>query len=383
MNKLNNKKILFVIKTMEFGGGAEKALSTISDALNKDYEVSLLTFRKLENEYPFNVPRFNLEEEKMASGFFSKIFKAFDRAKKVSDFVKENNVDIVISFMKEANISVLLSKLFFRRKLKTLVVIQNDPKSEYPFVHKVLAKFFYPYADKIITISKEASSFFTLSPAKTVTIPNPISLEEIYSAVTDPLEKEDEKILSDGRILINIGRLVPQKNHLFLLEVFFDLSKLRSDIKLVIIGEGFLRKEIEERIKFLELDDKVFLLGRKRNVYRYLARSDIFVFSSKFEGQGIALLEAMAVGIPVVSNDCVSGPAETLGDTVTRVVSTDFHKDLFGIRVPFNNKDAFVKALDFLLSNQEEIEKYSALAKKRASDFDIANLLRKWREVID
>ncbi|PNX52061.1 MAG: hypothetical protein BV458_10700, partial [Thermoplasmata archaeon M9B2D] len=109
--------------------------------------------------------------------------------------------------------------------------------------------------------------------------------------------------------IVHLGRLVPVKRHDRLLEAFA-LSKI--DAKLILIGEGESREFIEEKVLSLGLNEKVVFAGMQRNPYAIMKDARLLVLSSDYEGLSMAILEALALGVPVVSTDCPSGPGEIL-----------------------------------------------------------------------
>lgn len=136
-------------------------------------------------------------------------------------------------------------------------------------------------------------------------IPNAIALEkykfnqEIRNEVRKKLNLENKFVIG------NIGRMVPQKNQLFLLKIFKEVHTLNNDAVLLIVGDGPLRKELENEIVKLKLEDNVILLGIRNDVPELLMAMDVFVLPSLFEGLGIAVLEAQATGVKCILSDKV------------------------------------------------------------------------------
>lgn len=120
-------------------------------------------------------------------------------------------------------------------------------------------------------------------------------------------------------VIGHIGRFDPQKNHVFLIEIFNEFFKLEPDAKLMLIGDGKGRKKIEEKVKSLGLEDKVVFTGVRSDVADLLQAIDVFVFPSLYEGLGIAAVEAQAAGIPCVLSDKV--PTECKMTTNTEFLS--------------------------------------------------------------
>ena len=125
----------------------------------------------------------------------------------------------------------------------------------------------------------------------------------------------DHPWFSDGGppVILGVGRLVPQKDFSTLIDAF-RLIRVSRPCRLVILGEGSLRSELEARIAGLGLEDCVSLPGWVENPFAFMARSALFVLSSVYEGFGLVLVEALACGCPAVATDCPAGPSEILED---------------------------------------------------------------------
>lgn len=136
-------------------------------------------------------------------------------------------------------------------------------------------------------------------------IPNSIDTS-LYSF--NPKERErvrEELNLSDSYVIGHVGRLTKPKNHTFLLKVFEEYAKKYNKAKLLLVGDGDLREEIERQIADLNLCDKVILVGNRKDTYRYYQAMDVFVFPSLWEGLGIVAIEAQTAGLSCVVSDTV------------------------------------------------------------------------------
>lgn len=111
---------------------------------------------------------------------------------------------------------------------------------------------------------------------------------------------------------LSIGRLTKQKNFSFLLKNFKDIEKIDPKLHLIILGDGEEKKKLISLIKKLNLNDKVHLVGFKKNVFKYLSKADCFILSSLWEDPGFVLLEAAFSKIPIISSNCKNGPMEIL-----------------------------------------------------------------------
>jgi glycosyltransferase involved in cell wall biosynthesis len=143
----------------------------------------------------------------------------------------------------------------------------------------------------------------------------------------------------DHPVVIGIGRLVAQKNFRLLIDAFALVKRDHPTARLVILGEGEERGMLEAQIRRLGLQQSVSLPGFVDNPYACLARARVFVLSSDFEGLPTVLIESLAVGTPVVSTDCASGPREVLQDGA------------LGELVPVGEVEAFARGIGRALAN--------------------------------
>jgi glycosyltransferase involved in cell wall biosynthesis len=216
-------------------------------------------------------------------------------------------------------------------------------------------------------IKSNLISDFGIMPEKVQTIYNPIDLSRINALISDSPEHpffRDQK-----PIVIAMGRLTAQKGFNILLKGFRRVIS-EIDVRLIIMGEGPQRAYLENMIRDLGITDKVYLAGFQRNPYAFLAYSDIFVLSSHYEGLPMAILEAMACGIPVISTDCRSGPREIL------------QNGQCGILVPVNNETALADAITRLLKDREQREVFTKRGKERMKDFTVNEIVRQYEDVI-
>jgi glycosyltransferase involved in cell wall biosynthesis len=132
---------------------------------------------------------------------------------------------------------------------------------------------------------------------------------------------------------LNIGRLDPQKDQVTLLRAFARLAR-RRDAGLIILGEGRERGRLERLARDLGVADRVIMPGWVPSIEPYFRAADLFVLSSAYEGFGLVLVEALSQGVPVVSTDCPSGPAEILAD------------GRYGRLVPVGDDEALADAME-------------------------------------
>ena len=177
-------------------------------------------------------------------------------------------------------------------------------------------RLFYRFTDRIVAVSegvaKDVMQITSLPQGRVTVIHNPVVTPKIYRLAEEQVSHpwfEDPTI----PIIMGMGRLTRQKDFTTLIRAFALVRKIR-ECRLLILGEGGGRKDIEALAMELKIGDDVYLPGFKSNPYSYLARCSLFVLSSRWEGSPNALSEALAFGRPVVSTDCPSGPNEILKD---------------------------------------------------------------------
>jgi glycosyltransferase involved in cell wall biosynthesis len=170
----------------------------------------------------------------------------------------------------------------------------------------------YPRADaRVVVAANTAADLAHLSglPER--------CFEVIYNPVDSSMEQRSAEVEQlwggAGRRILNVGRLDPQKNQMLLLEAFARLPA-ECNAGLMIVGEGSLRDTLQRRAIELGIADRLVMPGFQLNPRPFYCSADLFVLSSEFEGYPLVLIEALYAGLPIVSTDCISGPAEILKD---------------------------------------------------------------------
>jgi glycosyltransferase involved in cell wall biosynthesis len=177
-----------------------------------------------------------------------------------------------------------------------------------------LARLFYPWADVVVAVSHGVADDLArvtgLSQEKIRVIYNPVVTSQLFARSEAPV---DHPWFAAGQppVVLGVGRLEQPKDFATLVRAF-SLARRRTDARLVILGEGAERSQLEALINELDMAEEVSLPGFAVNPVPYMKRAGVFVLSSRREGLPNALIEALAVGTPVVSTDCPSGPREVL-----------------------------------------------------------------------
>lgn len=289
------KKILFVIGTLS-NGGAERVISVLAEQLSKKgYEVGITTVYNNDNDYIRNgdINIINIEHK-----FKNRFLRAIQIIAELRKIIKKEKPDIVISFVWQVNIYTILSNIFNNTKL--VISERNDPYSDPK--NRYLAKLrnrMYSLCDGIVFQTEDAKNYFnSYINKKSTIIANPIKPNLPYWN-----EKKDDKTI------ITACRLMKQKNLPLLFDAFKDILNDYPEYVLKVFGEGELRNQLTEKISSMGLNDKIKLEGFSNNIHNEMASSSVFVISSDYEGISNSMLEALAIGVPVVSTDSPIGGA--------------------------------------------------------------------------
>lgn len=172
---------------------------------------------------------------------------------------------------------------------------------QYPLRHQ---------ADYLMACSNEAGQWLYGKKACTqpnyIFVPNAVDVEAYrFSEETAQLYRA-EFGLQDKFVVGHVGRFHEAKNHMFLLDVFAEVSKRRPDAMLLLVGDGELRPDIEAKIRQLQLEDRVILTGNRSDVPQLLWAMDVFVFPSAWEGLPVTVVEAQAAGLPCLISDRIT-----------------------------------------------------------------------------
>lgn len=382
-----NKKTLFVVSSLRRGGGAENSVSIIVRELkDRGYNVELLTFYKFENEYDIGKVKHNSLDFKYKSNPILKFFYLFILFPfLIKSFLSKNKYDLVISNAEDANLILSLTRLYSFKNFKLWLVVRNNYLSLYKGLYSKFSIALHKKADKVIAVSEAMEKDLKdLKINHLDFIYNPLDFEEIKEKLREKISDESEiNLFKENRVIYLNGRFSKQKNYFFMLDVFKELIKKNEKLKLVIFGTGPDEQKIKDYAKELDIIKDIEFMGIKNNVFKYLSKSHIAVLPSNHEGFPRVLLEQIACGIPSVANDCKYGPCEILNDSsYLKFKDNKFEKAKYGLLVPFNDKEQFIKAIQYLLDNKEEYIKYKIKSKERAKDFDIKNIIRKWERIL-
>lgn len=316
------EKVFLIVPSL-IGHGEERMAALAADVLQTKYDVTLIIFTKINQQYFPNCRIIDLNIPAV-KGILRKTINVILRAYKVRKLRCVEMPKACISFGTSASFSNVFSKGYG----KTIISYRG-----YASVRKGLLFYLSCFlADRIFCISKDlAKHLVYLVPwakNKTSVIYNRIDIENI-----NRLKNEDCDYSPQRPAFVSVGRLEPVKGQNHLLKAFSIVKKVIPSASLTIIGDGSLRNELALMADKLGISDSVFFLGAKKNPFKYLVNCDICVQSSISEGFLNVLVEALACGVPVISTDCRSGPREILSNE-DNIVVDGVTLATYGILVP-------------------------------------------------
>lgn len=357
---LNMKKIAFIINKLS-GGGAERVLSILANKFSEDYNVDIITI--FSDEVKYNIDEnISIIHIKGKSKF--KLIRFYQKLRAIRKQIRRNKYDYVISFLYDVNIYTILSLINYN-KTKLIVSERNDPFNEpqSKWIRRI-RDFLYKKPETIVFQTVEAQQYFDNKIKKhTFVISNPLNPKlQNYNDLIDCDKKN---------IIIGVGRLEEQKDFKTLIKAFAIFRHSNNNFKLMIYGDGPQKQELIDFVKVLKIEDSVIFSGFIDNIYEEMAKSKIFVLTSKFEGISNALMEAMALGLPSISTDCPIYGSRSLikhGENGFLVDIGDYEKIAYYLTLLANDNVIY-----------ENVSRQSRDIKKTNS---VNNIYSIWKEVL-
>jgi glycosyltransferase involved in cell wall biosynthesis len=283
------------------------------------------------------------------------------RYKKIRNYIKRLKPDVVLAFPEDVGIFVIPALLGTR--LPVVVSERNNPwVMPWKKGTRLMRKLFYPFAAGIIFQTEQAASFFPRHiREKGIVLPNPLDLTRIPKPWAGARRKE----------IVGAGRLDKQKNFPLLIRAFARFHVQHPDYTLTIYGEGPLREELEKLASSLLPKDSYRFPGVTTELLERMRGAAMFVLSSDYEGLPNVLIEAMAMGLPVISTDCPSGgPANLIEDGRN------------GLLVPVGDENALYKAMSSIAESEELASMLGENALKIKEKLDAAVVAERWRNYL-
>lgn len=349
-------------------GGSERAMSVMANYWGgKGEDVALITLAATGQDfYPLHsaVRRIGLGVMMRSTTIRDRVWNNVERVRALRRQIRDIHPDIVISFGDTTNVVTLLATVGMASPV--VICEQVDPR-QYAIgrAWSLLRRAIYRRAAALVVVSKAMATGWAqriVSNDRIRVIPNPVYVMPVGS-------EGSSNGAARGRTIVAMGRLVRQKGFDLLLEAFKLCSNRHPQWSLHIVGEGNERQTLQAMTATLKLEDRVKFLGLVKEPTAVLRQADLFVMSSRFEGFPLALIEAMACGLPVISTDCPTGPSEIIRDGVD------------GILVPLGNVQALSVAIERLLADSEERRRLAAEAVNIVDRFGVEQVMTMWDQL--
>jgi glycosyltransferase involved in cell wall biosynthesis len=350
------------------GGGAERAMISVANHLVADGWQVDVVFGRPAGPYRGNVdPRANIVD--------LNVDRLRSMVRPMHGYMRRHKPDVVLSALTPCDLVMLFGRMLLGWKARLIISIQNHPVEVgrqgerrldrlWPF----FIRHFYGRADCVLGISSgvadAAAKLLGVDTSKVPVIPNPV----IAPGFKQMLQEEPEHPwFHDGGapVVLAAGRLTKQKDYPTLFRAF-QLLRQRRLARLLVIGDGEERKDLEKLAQDLGISEHLAMPGFIRNPYCWMKRAHLFVLSSRWEGFANVVAEALACGVPVVSTDCPSGPGEILNGGV------------FGRLVQVGDANALAQAMDESIGVPVQPDKHVA----RGMEYSVSNIAPRYVEII-
>lgn len=360
------RKIVFHLNCLE-QGGAERVVTNLADQFAKEgYQVIIATEWYGENEFRI-APEVRRVHVGLRDGDEKKhhLIQFLLRVKYLREFLKEEKPDILIPFARKALYRGLIAAYFM--KLPVLISVRTDPAQHYyRLSDKVQIRLLFPRADGCVFQTEGAREFFAprLQDNSRIIL-NPI--HEKYIGVPKP-EKRTKTVVQSGR-------LVDFKNQPMLIRSFVKVHEGHPDYDLKIYGgDSFdgTKEILEGLIREYGAEDYIHLMGASDSLEKDLANAALFAFTSDWEGLPNALMEAMALGLPIVATDCPCGGPRT--------IMTD---EVDGLLIPIKDEQALTDGINRLIEDRGLAERLGTEARKIAGKANGQAVFEQWRDYIE
>lgn len=355
------KTLLFITPCLSFAG-AEKILCWLAEKFSeKKYNVHILNLQLLNNGSDFEIRNLKNIKVHILSPINVRGMNNIYRIAKIVNLAKEIHADLLISFTRYPCILSSLSG-----KLAHIPVIISERGDPYKYTRGLRNKIGFLImntSDGCVFQTKNAMKCYgTALQKRSVIIPNPVFESKIHCQSPDRIETD----------IVSVGRIeIIQKRYDLMIKGFAEFIKIYPKYRLIIYGKGPDEDKLRKLIDKYKIEENVMLKGLTTDSLETMSKCGIFIITSDFEGIPNALLEAMSIGMPVISTDCSPGGA--------RFLITD-HEN--GLLIPTGDYHSIAEALVEFASNNQ-LKKQCGANAKRVKDLFAPNaLFNEWEKYI-
>jgi len=377
--QIEEKKIMFVVPSLEGGGAERVAANLLKGFIESGIKTVLVLFDKKHNygiPDGVNVRYLDIGQNKDTISTVMKFFLIIFR---LAGIIRKEKPFNILSFMDYTNIVVLLSNMLFLNRARATVSVHTSPtlhlrkysKNITNSIMSLLIRLLYNKADLIITVSDfirdDFIKNFGIDHAKIKTIYNPVDTDKVKVLAEEDVFHPWFK--DNIPIILSAGRLSKEKGFDYLLKAFA-VVKGNMNARLMILGEGSERENLEHLSQKLGISENVFFAGFQENPYKYMKRAAIYVLSSLFEGFPNVIAEAMACGTPVISTMYNPSRHEIIEHGEN------------GLLVPIKDENALAGAILKLLTDVNMGVRLACEARKKVDELSLGNIMNQYKKVL-
>lgn len=378
MNK-GTIRLLFLLPSFTFGGAERTSLNLLKSIDKTRFRVCLVTSRNIFEFFQHvEIENFLPLEDLGIDIWYNNFNRFIQDTKRVASLLGKESPDLAFGMLHYPSSLLVLAKKMNNLELK-VIASPRGPFSayiehfEHDFHRKLFLKrtfsFCCKYADGLVVASHgmkdECISDFSVDSTKITIIPNSIDFNDIQKKCEEPT---DERIPCGPLLIATSGRLEKEKNHTLLLKAFAEVRKYK-DTKLIIIGDGTERENLQRFVHELGIQENVIFTGYQTNPYKYLKSCDIFVHTCLFEGFSNSIIEAMACRVPVIATACPYGPRDIIEHGEN------------GFLIPVNDENGLINTLLSLVDNKELRDSITQRAFKKVMEFSVDSMKDKYEEL--
>ena len=340
--------LIFIINSLEDRGGTERVASLLANELSTFYRITVLSrqVNTLDNAYYLNDRVTDIKFQGNSWHFINQC----------KQYISNSHPDIVIIHTMSKLTSALLVSGIKAKNIWSLEHISYDFHS---WIFKQLRKWLYSKLDRIITLTNNDAVNYKQFSNNVKIIAN-----------ATPLKIKKSSYQNNSKVIVSIGRLTHQKGYDLLVDAWSKLEQHHPDWSLHIYGEGEDREKLEQMIRDYNLNN-IALKGITNDVESVYDNASIYVMSSRFEGFGMVLIEAQSRGLPIVSFNCPSGPAEIISEGIDGYLVENGNVGMLAVRI------------GYLIDNESIRQVFSANALISAKRFEPDQIINQWITLID
>lgn len=358
----NKKRIMIYYDSMSASGGIERVIANLITVWVKEYDICLLVKDEGASFYPLPDTievkslhtAVHLNMHNRVQRFFSLLKSLIASRKKLSKVVREIKPDYIYV----AHIYNLVELFLTDRRLgRKIVMSEHGSYYGYNKIYTLLKRCLYPRVYCISVPNRMDVDVYNDWKNNAIFIPHLVTYKVL------------NRNTLNTKVVLNIGRLTQDKRQDVLIKIWSKIER-KQDWQLWIVGDGEEKEHLEALITELNLEQSVKLLPARKNIAEIYQQASVFAFSSRYEGFGMVLLEAMAFGIPCISFDCPSGPRDVVQNNVT------------GYLVENANTEQYRILLEKLIHMDEErLQQYGQAAYDFVQQWDNRKIAEEWKQV--